>query len=67
MGRGRGWFCLRCRRPVDAGITRLSIIGVTAERACRECGSTAVMRLDEMGADDFQRLARKFKETTEKL
>ena len=64
MGRGRGWFCLRCRRPVDAGITRLSIIGVTAERACRECGSTAVMKLGEINADDFDKLTKKFKKTT---
>ena len=67
MARKHGWFCLRCRRFVDVGITRISLIGVTAERTCKECGSKSVMKLGEMSAEEFDELARKFKERTDKL
>ena len=67
MGEKRGWFCLRCRRFVDVGITRISLIGVTAERTCRECGSKTVMGLRDVSAEDFDKLSRKFKETTDNL
>jgi len=67
MARKHGWFCLRCKKFVDVGITRISLIGVTAQRTCKECGTTAVMKLGEMSDDEFAELAKKFKERTDRL
>jgi DNA-directed RNA polymerase subunit RPC12/RpoP len=61
------WYCLNCRKSVDANPVGISFIGVTAQVACKECGLPFVIRLKETNSEDFEKLVKKFEEETDKL
>ena len=60
------WYCMDCKEFVDVGLTSISVVGVTAQKACKRCGSQSLMKLGEMCPDDFERLAARFKEETDR-
>jgi len=61
------WYCLNCRKIVDINPTSVSVVGVTAQVTCKECGLPFVIKLKETSPEDFEKLVKKFKEQTDKL
>lgn len=52
---------------VDVNAVGISVLGVTGQVTCKECGSPFVMNLKEISPEDFKKLVGKFKEQTDKL
>jgi len=52
---------------VDVNTAGISVIGVTAQVTCKECGLPFVIELKKTSPEDFEKLAKKFKEETDKL
>lgn len=61
------WYCLNCRKMVDVNAVGISIVGVTGQATCKECGLPFVMNLKETNPEDFKKLVEKFKKQTNKL
>lgn len=61
------WYCLNCRKFVDVNTSGISLVGVTAQMTCKECGLPFVMNFKQTSAEEFEKLVKKFKEQTDKL
>jgi DNA-directed RNA polymerase beta' subunit len=61
------WYCFVCRKMVDVNAVGISVIGVTAQQTCKECGLPFVIELKKTSPEEFEKLAKKFKEETDKL
>jgi len=61
------WYCLVCRKLVDVNPVGISIIGVTGQLTCKECSLPFLMELKKVSPEEFEKLAKKFKEETDKL
>jgi len=61
------WYCFVCRKIVDVKTAGISIVGVTGQMTCKECGLPFIIKLGEISPEDLEKLAKKFKEETDKL
>jgi transcription elongation factor Elf1 len=61
------WHCFVCRKMVDVNPVGISVVGVTAQVTCKECGLPFVIEFKKISPEEFEKLARKFKEETDKL
>lgn len=52
---------------VDVNATGISVVGVTAQMTCKECGLPFIMNFKQTTPEDFEKLVKKFKEQTDKL
>jgi len=61
------WYCLNCRKLVDVNPVGVSVIGVTGQVTCKECGLPFLMKFEETSPEELEKLVKKFKEQTDKL
>ena len=56
----RKWFCLNCKKFVKTYIDIFKGFAL----GCKECGSSRLMKLNDMNEEEFKRLVENFKERT---
>lgn len=61
------WYCLNCKKFVEVNMIGVSVVGVTAQVTCKECGRPFLLNLKQTKPEDFEKLVQKFKEQTDKL
>jgi transcription elongation factor Elf1 len=61
------WYCLNCRKMIGVNTTGISVVGVTAQTTCKECGLPFIMNFKQTTPEEFEKLVKKFKEQTDKL
>jgi DNA-directed RNA polymerase subunit RPC12/RpoP len=54
------WFCLNCKEEVK---TYMDIFKGFA-LCCKQCGSTRLMKLEDMKEEEFKKLVKDFKKRT---
>ncbi|NCN38975.1 MAG: hypothetical protein COY38_02990 [Candidatus Aenigmarchaeota archaeon CG_4_10_14_0_8_um_filter_37_24] len=54
------WYCLNCRKVVETYMELFKGFAPT----CKECGSSRLMKLDEMNEKEFNEFVEEFKKKT---
>lgn len=57
------WFCLNCKKFINTYVEILKGFSV----CCRECGSTRLMKMENIKDKEFEKLVKEFKDQTESL
>ena len=54
------WFCINCKKAVDTYMDIFKGFSL----CCKECGTTRLMKMDEMEPKEFEKFAEEFKKRT---
>ena len=56
----RGWYCLNCKEEVDTYMDLFKAFAL----CCKNCGSTRLMKFQDMDQKDFEKFVKEFKKRT---